>query len=317
MSTPIVFYPHAISSFVYAGAELFQLTNIMDVQPSNNFSDLAEYAASQVGPQFNGSHMAAPDIRFKVHQLQTAMSVVIQGDYYVSRRLDNHMTYCHYKAGQNLGMRVADATTSHLQMLGERNCMFVVEKWGANDGQLAWAQLRLCFVYQPSIGSNPLVATSGVALTAQSLVGNLHTLGPVAVNGTTLRGVTSLVCDNNVTYDEVASSGEGFLTYCSVKNYKPVYTIQTRQADYLATFGGKGTELTSLLGYLRNKVLGGINEPDAALYHISFADNGGSGTVKARQISSEEAQCEITVEPLQPDENEPCYVLAVNQAISL
>ena len=315
MSTPIVFYPHAISADVYQGANLFQLTKIFDVAPSANYRDLVEFAASQVGPQFTGTHMASPDNRFSTHQLGTLFSVTIAGDYYIARNLENHVTDLHYKAGRNLGMRYADNATSHFRMRADRNSMLVVESIEASQGQLAVARCRLCHVYNGQVAVAPLIPTAGVVLTATSTTGNLHTLGPIKVNGSWLTGVTSMRLENNVEYEEEASSGEAFLTYCAVKRYRPVLTIRTRQTDYLATFGVAGTALSSLSCFLRNKLESGINDADATAYHI-LAANAGYGTIKARGVQGDDSQVELSIDLKQSDQNVAAYSLAVNQQIS-
>lgn len=314
MTTTNVFYPHAISADVYQGTNLFQFTDIFDVQPSYNFQDLVEFAASQVGPQFSGTHQASPDNRFGIRQVATLMSVTIPGDYYIARRLDNHIVDLHYKAGQNLAARYADAATVHFRMRNDRSSMLVLESLSVDQGGLLEARCRLVHIYDGTIGTDPLVPVSGVALTATSTVGNLHTLGPIRLNGTLLKGVTSLRLDNNIVYDEEASHGDSFLTYCGIKNYRPVLTLRTRQTDYLATFGTRGTALSSLSCYFRNKLQSGINEADASPYHILLS-NSGYGTIKARGVQGDNSQAEISIDLLQSAQNVAAYSLAINQQI--
>src|SRR5205085_9521391 len=123
------------------------------------FSDLVQHAASQVTPQFSGAHMASPDTRFGTHQLGTLFTVTIAGDYYIARRLDNHVTDVHYKCGQNLGMRVADASTSHFRLRNDRGSMLVVESISVDQGGVAEARCRLVHVLDPTIASDALVPT--------------------------------------------------------------------------------------------------------------------------------------------------------------
>src|SRR4051812_18715044 len=88
MTTDIVYYPHAIHARrTDDQSDVMQLTNLMDVEPANNFQDITEFAAGQVGPQFTGSHLASPDNRFTTHQLQTLFVTTIAGQYYVVRDL--------------------------------------------------------------------------------------------------------------------------------------------------------------------------------------------------------------------------------------
>jgi hypothetical protein len=313
-TTDIVYYPHAIYCTVYGGSELFTLSVLNDVEPSHNFSDLTEHAAGQVAPFLTGSHMASPDNRFSTPQLTTLLAVTIAGDYYIARNLGSHTTDILYRAGVNLGTRVARATTGHVRMRADRNSMLVVESITCRDGGLADARCRLVHVLNSATGADPLVPVAGVALSGLATGGLLHTLGPMALNGTALKGVTDWTLDFNVEYDAESSHGDGFPTWCCIKRYRPVWTIHTRSTQYVATFGSRGTALSSLLAYTRAKQASGINYADAAEYHIGFSSS--NGTIKARKISGDKAQCEITVDCNSAAEDTAAVAIAVNQAIA-
>jgi hypothetical protein len=320
MTTDVVFYPHAIQASLYQSTELFTLSLLNDFEPANNFVDLVEFAAGQVGPFFTGSHMAGPDLRFSTPQLTTLFTVTIAGDYYVARNLMDvnqsvgYITDLYYKAGQKGGTRLPDISTAHLRMRGDRNAMLVVESITAREGQLAEARCRLVFVLRDNV-NDPLVPVAGAALAGLSTGGNLCTLGPLVVNGVSLKGITEWTLDNNIEYEQESSSGDGFFTYAGIKNYRPQLRALSRQTDYQATFGTRGTALTSLTAYLRNKLASGINDPNSAFSHTKIV-NAGYGTVKAHRVQSSRAQCEICIDLAQPSPNTPAYSIAVNQQIN-
>jgi hypothetical protein len=152
MTTDVVFYPHALRATAIAGgAELFCTTLLDDITTSNNFQDLTSYASAQVGPQFTGAHMAAPDFRFSSPQLGTLLSVLAAGEYYISRDLSAYNVDGWYRAGHNLGQREADATLAHLQLRMQANAMLAMESLAADEGQLATAASawRQCSTVKP------------------------------------------------------------------------------------------------------------------------------------------------------------------------
>lgn len=308
MGTSIVYYPHAI----YLGGAI-TIAQLSEVEPANNFQDLTEFAASEVGPQFTGTHMGAPDIRFSSTQIKDILDACstahgIVGD------LSAQEVDLEYKAGANLGARVADATTSHLRMRLTNNAMLCWESITARQGALAEVRCRLATVFNSGSGSDPMVATSGVALGLDSAIAHLFTLGPIKLNGSFVEGVTEATLENNIEYEEVASEGDGFVTYVAIKRYRPVLTFRTRNAAVLSTYGTKGTALSALKFFLRKKLLSGINVSDATAENIGFT--GTVGTIKARKISSPEAVAEVTVDLRQSAEGTACYAIDTTEAVA-
>lgn len=315
MPTDIVYYPHAIrATAVSGGAELFCFTLLEDVQPGHNFVDLLNFAAAQVGPFASGTHMAAPDNRFSLPQLGTLFAVTVAGDYYISRDLSAHHVDTWYRSGANLGMRAAVAATSHLRLRATQNSILAFESLSAPEGALARARCRLCHVLNPQTGADPLVPTAGVALEGAATGGDSYTLGPISLNGTALKGVFDCQLDNNIVWDEESSHGDGFYTYCGIHRYAPRLTLRTRKTDYLATYGTRGTALSALTFYLREKLDSGIHVADGTSAHIKITAT--TGTIKARQVAGEKGVVELTVDLTQPDQNQAAYVIAVNQAIT-
>lgn len=315
MTTDIVFYPHAVRAVQIddGTTELFALTLLDDVQPSNNFQDLTSFCAAQVGPQQTGSHSASPDNRFTTPQLTTLLSALIGGNFYVSRDLSAYNVDTYYQAGVNLGMRVAAGTGSHLRCRMAANAMMALESISAEAGQLAQARVRLGAVISAN-GGDPMTVIANAALAGTASGGRLHTLGPVAINGTTLKGVVGVNLDNNNEYDEVISEGEAFPSYLGFKTYRPVLTIRTRKASYFSTYGNKGVALSSWSWFLRSKLASGINEADASAYHILFS--GSAGTIKPRNVTGDKSLVDLQVDLSLPSANTAAYVIAVNQAIS-
>jgi hypothetical protein len=311
-----VFYPHGIRAVLIADGttELFMFSLIDDMAPSYGFEDLTSWAAAQVGPQEVGVHRSLPDLRWSTPQLGTLEALMVTGDYYLSRDLSLYNVDVLLRAGLNLNSRVADATTAHLRGRMAANAMLIRESIVAEEGQLASARCRIAAVLNSQTGADPLAMTAGVANTGNASGGALYTLGPVKLNGSFVNGVTYCGIEFNPEYDEVSTSGEGFLTYIGIRRYRPVITIRTRQSDYMATFGSRGTNLSSLSFWLREKLPNNIVASDATAAHVKYTAT--TGVIKARAISGPNADLELTIEPYQASQNTPPLVVAVNQTIS-
>lgn len=293
MSTQVVYYPHAIYS-----PGIFTLTQLMDVEPAHNFQDLTEWAASQAGPQFTGTHQAAPDNRFSTAQLKTIIDVLIAGDENICRDLSSGDVYTEYKAGDNRGIRLPDdnggAGGNHLFGRMQENAFLALESISARAGAVAELRCRLAAVFNASTGNDPLVWTDDNDITTVSDIAHLFTLGPVKLNGTFLGGVEDVRVEINPEYDEVTDSGEPFLSYIGIRRYRPVVTVMSRNAALLDTFGTRGTALSALSVFWRKKLQSGIVVADATAEHISLT--GAAGTIKARRVQSGNASVELTID---------------------
>jgi hypothetical protein len=313
MTTNAVFYPHAMRATAIAGgAELFCVTLIDDMRPAHGFEDLVTFDAAQVGPNFVGSHRAIPDVRLTTPQLGTLLPTFVSGDYYVSRDLSLYNVDHYYRSGVNLGSRVAAGTSSHLQFRASGNSMLALESISASEGQLASLTCRNA----PVLGAqDPLVPTGAIALGGSAVGGSLFTMGPVKLNGTFLQGGVYAGIDFNLEYEEESSHGDGFLTYVGIRRYRPVITVRTRKTDYMASFGQRGTALSSCVMYLTNKLASGINAAAASSVHLKIT-TATSGVIKAREVQGDRSMVELTIEPVQTAQDTAPVVIAVNQQIT-
>lgn len=278
MTTTIVYYPHAI--YLTGGVVITQLS---DVQPSHNFMDITEFSPSQAVPQFTGSHQASPDNRFSTSQVKAILDFCT--DYGIARDISGLGNVdVEYKAGINNGVRTPDASLAHIRARGTANTLVCWESFTARQGQIVELRCRLVHVYNVASGVDPLVFTNAVALTNVSAINYLFSLGLTKINGTGLTGVEEVTWNNNIEYEEVASDGDPFLSYCGIKRFRPTISINSLDLSLISTFGTRGTALSALSVFLRKRLASGINVADATAQHIGLTAT--VGTVKARQVNS-------------------------------
>lgn len=309
MSTSVVYYPHAI--YLPTGPVI---TQISDVQPGHNFQDLTEFAAGQAVPQFTGTHQAAPDNRFSSSQVKALLDYCT--DYSIARdtsALGN--VDVEFKAGINLGVRQADAALVHIRARATANTMICWESFTARQGQIVELRCRLVHIFNLASGVDPLVFTNSLALTNTSAIAYLFTLGPIKLNGTFLNAVEEVTWNNNIEYEEVASDGDGFLSYCGIKKFRPTVSIMTRDLALLSTFGTRGTALSALSCFLRKKLQSGINVADATAEHIKLAAT--VGTIKAREAQAgDTTRAHLTIDLMASAQNVSPFTPTTAIAIS-
>jgi hypothetical protein len=280
-----VFYPHSI--IFPCGSVISQLN---DCTPAFGFSDISEIATSDVGPTFTGTAQSTPDLNFSSTAIKTLLDLCtsfnICGDF------SGGNVDVEYRAAANLGTREADASLAHLRVRFEANAY---GSWGslrAEAGGNAEIRGRIVPVYDGV--NDPLVPTAGVALSATAAVTQLYTLGPVVINGTPLDLVSGFEWNNNLQYDEHLGNA-GFFTWSSVRSMSPMVTVRSRKSSYLASFGTRGTALSSAKVYLRRRLKAGMNYAENQSQHILLSPL--AGVIKARSLgNSGEVELSIHME---------------------
>jgi hypothetical protein len=308
MSTSRVYYPHGIYASTF-----FTLTQISGLRPMHDAQDLIEWAAGQPGPQFTGTHQATPSVPFRCTQLKDILDVTIAGNYNISRDLSAGNVDIEFKAGSLLNVRTADATLQHVRARMTENTMFTIESISARQGSLAEAQCRLSPYYNSVSGADPLVFANTVALTIESAIAHLFTLGPIKLNGSFIEGVEEATLDNQVQYEIVHDGGFGFPAYVAIKTYSPRIRFLCRDSRVMNTFGTRGTALSALSMYFRKKLESGHEVPDATEEHIKITS--ATGTIKARELGDNSA-AEVTIDLKQSAQNTAAYVVDTTAAIT-
>lgn len=288
MTTSAVFYPHAID--LDGGTTV--ITQMSDVTPANNYTDLVEFSAGQTSPQYSGSQFAIPDITFTTGQLNTFLGAVdTEG---VAVDLSAASVDLYYKKGLPHGTREADASLAHLRGRLTTNALLYWTGLRASQGGQAELTARLLPVWDGT--NNPLIWTGSLALAGTSQAAEQFTLGRIDLNGVNIASVQDLDWQNNIVTEEVGDSGEPFITYGAIDTYSTSFTFHTRNTEVLATYGAAGTALTSFEVYLRRKVASGINVADVTATHVKLHKASAAGTIKARSVTGLKGMAEVFVQ---------------------
>ncbi len=261
-----VFYPHAI--VFPTGNAITQMEEI-PIQP--NFQEITEYAASGVLPAFTGNHSQDPMTDLETSQIKNVLDrCTIDG---IAGAFDGSNVDFEWQRASSLTGRVEIDPLNLTHVRARATASYIAwQSIQASENEIA----KITFRFQPvSNGGNPPLAIStAVAIAAAANVEHYYTLGPI--NAVTSTSLNKTLCvqnwswDNNNLFKNVFCSGGTSLEYSALDRSAPVITVDVEDIrDPLGLFPS-GESITSLEVYLRKKLQGGSNVPDATAEHIKF-----------------------------------------------
>lgn len=304
MTTASVYYLHGIQ---LASAFMSQLT---DATPASNLSDLLEFPAGQTGPMFAGSHGAVPDVQFTTKQIGDLLDEMTAEA--IAADLTAGSVDLYYKKGNPHGLREADAGLLHERYRLTTNALLYLQSIRASQGSDAEATARLLPVWDGT--NNPIIPTGSLALAGTSSASHTYTLGRIDLNGTNISGVQEMDLQLNVEPEEVADSGEPYISYGGINRYAPTITLRTRDTTVMRTYGFTGTAVSSFEVYLRKRSAASINVADGTAEHIKIS--GTAGLIKARQVSGNDGMAEVFVQVLKPSAAGAPLTISTGSAIT-
>jgi len=238
-----------------ATTELFYLSGILlptsswiseltDTTPAVNVEQITGYAAGGVSPDFVGAYGSIPDITFTTPQVATVLALCGSGWYDLSAG----NTDLYYQASTRLGAREAIADLDHLQIRAVR-ALLTWDRITARQNQDAEISCRIIPTYD---GTNlPLVPTKEQAIPSCAQATERFTLGPAAINTTTITGLQGWSLENRPQLDVIADSGEPYASYAGIQRFEPAFSFDTFDLEWWNTIGIAGLTLSSLTAYLR------------------------------------------------------------------
>ena len=174
-------------------------------------------------------------------------------------------------------------------------------------------------------GTNvPILVTKEQSLAGDPTVDQLHTVGPVKINGTTIEGIQSINIDFGISLIILGGDGEGHVTYVAVQKIQPTITFVTLDLEVLESLklGGTAQGETDSVVFLRKIDQNGLRVADGTAEHISFTITGDADDphamihVQSGDATDEgEATASVRIIPTYDDSNDP-IVIATAVAIT-
>lgn len=247
------------------------ITQLEDTTPAANIAYLTSYGGGATTPSFRGGNSAIPDIRFTTTQIKTILDECTDGDGVSVADYSAGDVDLFYRAMDNYQTTEAIANLTHLRLRASQ-CMMYWERIEARQGQVATIACRIVPTWD---GTNlPLTGLGSQAISAEGLVSDQFTLGPVKVNGTDIDGVQGWTLDQGWGEQITASDGQIYPTFAALRRGDPVLNVDTPDLDQWASSGVTGLSVTALIAFLTHKSSTGVaNVANATETHISFTAN--------------------------------------------
>lgn len=246
------------------------IAELSDCTPAAALQALSGFAAGDPIPSFQGAHGAAPSIDFRTPQIKDVLDSC--GLFGYDTGAGN--TDLHYRSGDLLSTRIATGL--------RLRCVSSMLYWSqitARQNALAEISCKLIPTFD---GTNaPMVAAGATAVPTAALAQQYFTLGPVAINGAAVAGVTDWSLDLGVKTHLEAGDGEPYPSWAGIEQHNPVLTVNTRTLAQFASVGVGGLALTALTFYLRKKQIdAGGCVANATSEHIKFTATSGAAFVE-------------------------------------
>ena len=133
------------------------------------------------------------------------------------------------------------------------------------------------------------------------------------VNGAQISGVKSLQWANNLQVEKHADDGEAFPTLVTIKQVRPVITIETTDLKTISALSAEGEAVTDFVAYLRRRRPSKLNYADNEAQHVKLS--AGNGSLKWMRSGSDPAQATIEIH-LHAPSGGTLFTVATAQAIS-
>lgn len=265
--------------------------------------------------QFVAVESVKPQIDLTISQIKTLLDKMKTNSGCATAALSGGNIDLYYRKVDNLGLRIAAATTAHRRFRATSG-MLVMQSLDVEHRGQAKAQCQLVFQYD---GTNPpIVATGNVALVGTPLAAEQYTLGPVFLNGTQLPSLQKAQWKPSVALFRDSSESEIYDTYIAAQTVDSLFTFGTLEVGVWDTLGINGLALSGagLEMYLRKKAANGTHVANATAQHIKISGALGQAILgPSSGGGSNRIAHEVRVQVIQPADGSSPIVIDTASAI--
>jgi hypothetical protein len=304
-----LFHPHG--AYLLGATFLGQAD---DLQVDQNVDELTHYATGDPMPGFVGSKKTEPEFRIDTNDLSTVLTLVAAGDENFVRSLAAGNADLMFRQSKNQSTREAVGASKHVIYRMIQSAMFFWDSFEVSQDNEAKINTRIVAAYktgQPTI--TPLKLQT---IPASPAVTKLYTVGKCFINGTALNRIKKVNWNNNPTVEKEAADGEGQPSHVCIGKTKPTVQIDTQELEQTQAFGDEGLTLdgtNGLVVYLRRRLQGKINYPDASPVHLKLQAT--TGGVMWGRTSGEKAVAQVNVALQRPSAGGVVWTITQDVAI--
>jgi len=290
-------YAVDVDPITEANAVFVDQVNTFSIDPA--LQSILQSGDGQVDPTFVAVMAQSPRLRFTSTALATILAEVSSAFLTSGIKIDSDGTHDGLEAFFHQitegGTRTAGA--NHIKMTINEG-LLIPRPLNAAQGGVASLDLEAVIGYD---GTNePVVIATGQSLIGTPAVGEIFTLGPVSLNGTTINGVQSIAYDPGLQIITQSGDGQVWPTFVAIMSRRPRLVINTVDVGVFSTFGLDGTaqSATDSVAYLRKIAEGGTRVADGTAEHIKLTFD--DGIIYCGPISGSQGQvlgAQLVLEP--------------------
>jgi hypothetical protein len=228
----MAFTQHTISSVKHGSTVI---NGIASAGFSPGLVELALNGSGQIETGFIAALGAAPELAFSTTAVGTALTTIQTGSNPMNGIAITGSNFLFfYEKIANQGTRTAGST--HVKATVAEGMIIPISIEASHYGA-ATASYRVIMTSADGTTA-PVAFAAAQALDAGIAVASeLFTLGPVAVNGTTLDGVSSVSINYGNNAEVTGGDGNPYPEFCAITTRRPAITIATTNLDDFVSWG--------------------------------------------------------------------------------
>lgn len=266
------------------------LGHVGEQSVDNGLEDLTVFASGDALPNMVGNKMHAPEYQVDTQDLAAALALFTDTAVALDATAVNVDLFFREAKPQGLNESVTDDTKHQIYRLEDNALLYWESLQWSQDDDAARLAIRCVPIDN---GSNSIIAMPAEGLPAASSQVAPWTGGPVWINGAQLTSVRSVQWANNIQVDKVAADGEATPSFVSIKQVRPVITLETHDLRTIAALAAEGDCVTDLVLYLRRRRPCKLNYGDSDAQHIKIS--AGAGALKWKRSGGNPASATVEI----------------------
>ena len=313
MSVSRLYVPYAVNldTATLAGSNVL-LDQISNFRCSPEIARVVLAADGSVDPTYVAVMSQVPKVRFT----STALATILGACGISGAIIDSDATYpgleCWFQKMAEGGVRASGA--SHLKLTVNEGILVPITIRAGMD-EPASIDLEATCSYDGS--NDPIVIADSQSLSGSPAVGELFTVGPVKINGTTLEGIQDATIDLGIQVLAQRGDGQVWPTYVAIMSRRPSIRVRTTDVVSLDTFGlsGAAQGATDSVVYFRKVSEGGTRVADGTAEHISLTID--EGHISVEDVTAGQDGPGMSEVLVTPTYDETAAILVISTATAI
>lgn len=283
---------HTIGQIVVPGSSTFTLNGVNQVSIDPALATAITNGGGYVDPSWVGIMSEMPTISGTLTEMAVALANFAMSGFYLPQT--TVYTSIDFYLAQFLQGGTRTTSTTHRRVRVSEGLVCPKTITLTHDA-IATMAIDVAPTYD---GTNAaIISTASVALPSAAIVAEQFTLGTVKLQGSAIKGVSSVTFDFGLAIIRLASDGETAPTFVTIAERKPSYKIRSSDLSLLHTYIA-GVDLSNVTVFVQKMAENSKRVAAATAEHCSLIST--DGLIIANPVggsNNQVAEVELTVTP--------------------